>query len=498
MTNRPAPAKGRSARRPRPSSAGCRRRFRPAPERSPGRDAHRVGRAHPHGRRDRPAGRRVPPARARQGPGHPVLRAVRQGPRLRGPLHRPVAPDGRGLSRGDGQLDQQVPELGGRGPREVGAGRLRVRPGRLPRRRPLAGCPRHLVAPGDAGLSRLHRVGGGAALVQRQGRPERHLVLRDEPVAGGVAPAPAPGRHLHLGGGRRLLPRSQPPRRDPLLLRPRVVPLAGHHPPARPRHPRAPQPHERRLDLRAGDADGGGAGRAPPGLLRGLPREPPRHRRVLALPHARLLPHHGADADRGQLGRPGPPSARQLRGLHARGLAGEVARGPRGRALDALLHQLRPGPPEALLRPLPEGRGHRLGEAAEGRAAGPAPGRAVRRAPRERVALDRHPLDEALSPSGRPDAGRRAAEPRVDGHVRRPRRRRHVPHPAARRGDGDHRADRRQALRLVGDDGRRPLPRPARLHAGPEGGHLPRRARPAHADRAGVAPRVTPEARLPR
>ena len=65
------------------------------------------------------------------------------------------------------ELDQQVPELGGRGPREVGAGRLRVRPGGLPRRRPLAGRPRHLVARGRRGTSTTassgRRLSPGAA-----------------------------------------------------------------------------------------------------------------------------------------------------------------------------------------------------------------------------------------------------------------------------------------------------------------------------------------------
>ena len=179
----------------------------------------------------------------------------------------------------------------------------------------------------------------GAAVVQRQGRPQRHLVLRDEPVAGGGAPAAPPRRDLRLGGRRRLLPGSQPPRRDPLLLRPGVVPLAGHHAPARPRDPGPPEPDERGLDLRARDARRGGARGPPAGLLRGLPPESPRHRRVLALAPAGLLADHCPAPVHGELGRPGSPPARQLRGLHAGGVVPEVARGARRRALDALLHR---------------------------------------------------------------------------------------------------------------------------------------------------------------
>src|SRR5262249_56333805 len=71
------------------------------------------------------------------------------------------------------------------------------------------------------------------------------------------------------------------------------------------------------------------------------------------------------------------------------------------RALDTLLHRLRREPPEAVLRPLPEGRGHGLDEAAEGRAAGAPPRRALRRAPRERMAARAHEVDEALPRSER-------------------------------------------------------------------------------------------------
>ena len=71
-----------------------------------------------------------------------------------------------------------------------------------------------------------------------------------------------------------------------------------------------------------------------------------------------------------QLGRPGPAPARQLRGLRARRLQAEVAGGARHRALDALLHRLRPRAAAALLRSFPARQEERLGQAAEGAPAG--------------------------------------------------------------------------------------------------------------------------------
>ena len=58
------------------------------------------------------------------------------------------------------------------------------------------------------GFLRLHRVGCGAAMEQRQGRTERHLLLRDEPMVGRLAATAASGGDLRLGGCRRLLSRS--------------------------------------------------------------------------------------------------------------------------------------------------------------------------------------------------------------------------------------------------------------------------------------------------
>ena len=118
------------------------------------------------------------PDERRPVPGDPDLRPVRQGPAVPGGLSERVGADGREAPGRRRRLDEQVPELGGRRSGEVGAGRLRLRARRLARRRPLAGLHRPLLAARDAGLPRLHRVGGRAAVVERQGRPERHLLLR--------------------------------------------------------------------------------------------------------------------------------------------------------------------------------------------------------------------------------------------------------------------------------------------------------------------------------
>lgn len=53
----------------------------------------------------------------------------------------------------------------------------------------------------SAGFLHLHRVGGDAAVEHRQSGPERDLLSRHEPMAGGRAPAAAPHLHVHFRGG---------------------------------------------------------------------------------------------------------------------------------------------------------------------------------------------------------------------------------------------------------------------------------------------------------
>ena len=189
------------------------------------------------GRRPGAAMRHLPADRRRQISGDHDLWALRQVAALRGPLHRPVAAHVRRPAGRADRLDQQVSVLGGGRSGEMGAGRLRLHPRRQPRRRPLARRHRHLVAARGAGSGAMRRLGRRAALVERQGRPQRHLLLCREPVADGRAAAQASRRDLHMGGRRRFLPRHGAPRRHLLpRLRAGLVEGAGLHRAERARH----------------------------------------------------------------------------------------------------------------------------------------------------------------------------------------------------------------------------------------------------------------------
>ena len=151
-----------------------------------------------------------------------------------------------------------------------------------------------------------------------------------------------------------------------------------------------------------------------------LAQEPRRRRRrgVAAPADRRLLPraHPAVRADRRadplgrELGRPGPASAGQFRGLSRRRLQAEVARSARRHAFLSLLHELRRRITATLLRPLPQGRGYRLGQAAEGRAQYPPAGREVHPARRERMAADAHAVDQVLPERRGSQPGPGAAE----------------------------------------------------------------------------------------
>ena len=90
-------------------------------------------------------------------------------------------------SRRRRRLEQPLSELGSGRSGEMGAARLRLRARRFARRRLLARLHRSFFAARDQGFLRLHRMGRRAAVVERQGRPERHFLLRHQPVARRVA-----------------------------------------------------------------------------------------------------------------------------------------------------------------------------------------------------------------------------------------------------------------------------------------------------------------------
>ena len=247
-------------------------------------------------------------------PGAPELRPLRQVAALRGRLQDRLEPDGGNPSRRDRGLDQPLPELGSVRPGEVGAGRLCLPARRLARLRPHPRPCRALVAARSEGLRPMRRVGGNAGLVERQGGPERHLVLRDEPVAGRVIAAEASRRAVRLGRRGRLLPRPQPPRRHLLHVCPELVRHADQDRAVRPRHQGPPQPHERRLGVRPRHADLRGDGqqslRSRTDLLPARAR-----RRILEGDDARLHQDQRAAAVECELGRQRAAPARQFRGL---------------------------------------------------------------------------------------------------------------------------------------------------------------------------------------
>ena len=106
---------------------------------------------------------------------------------------------------------------------------------------------------------------------------------------------------------------------------------------------------------------------------------------------------------------------------------------PRHRALDPLLHRLRRRPAEEVLRPFPQGRGDRLGQAAEGAAPGAPSRREVRRAARERMAARAHAMDQVLSSIRRLTRCRPTPQTKASSrYLCGLRRRRHLPDRAAR------------------------------------------------------------------
>ena len=214
-------------------------------------------------------------------------------------------------------------------------------------------------------------MGRHAAVEHRQGRHERHLLLRHQPVAGRGA------------ASRRISPRSASGKASPTTIASsrataassRASPTAGTSARccacsmASARKVRAaPSPasrwrdrrHCRPDELAKNAVDAGG--------------EVARRHLVDDYYRARMVAFEqdrSAAAVGRQLGRRGPAPARQFRRLSARRLAAEVARSARRHALHPFLQQLRHGAAEALLRSFPERRRHRLAPAAAGLAQHP-------------------------------------------------------------------------------------------------------------------------------
>ncbi len=296
-------------------------------------------------------------------PGASQPRSLRQVAALRRRLQDRLEAHGGEAAGRDGGIDQQVPELGNLRPGKVGAGWLCLRARRFARLRPFARLRGTLVAARDQGLLQLHRVGRRAAVVERQGRLERHLLLRHQPMAGRQHAAEASCRHLCLGGVCRFLPRAEPQRRHLQHLRAELVRHAGQDRAVRARQQGPPQPHEWRLGVGTGNAHRGRDGRQPLRSRQDLFRAS-AGRRILQGDVAGLVEGQGAAALGRELGRAAAAPARQFRRLLPIGIEAEMARSARHRALDALLHRLRRQSSEEILRLFPQGREERMGQAA--------------------------------------------------------------------------------------------------------------------------------------
>src|SRR5262249_13099872 len=161
----------RPCKQPRTSRRGARRY------------AHRLGRPDHDGRRPRAARRRLSSGQGRPLSGDPELRPLCKGPCFPGRLSERLAAHGRRAPRRHRRIEQPLPELGGGRSREMGAARLRLPARRLAGRRGLARLYQSFFAAGNEGFLRLHRMGRRAAVVKRQGRTQRHLLLRHQSVA---------------------------------------------------------------------------------------------------------------------------------------------------------------------------------------------------------------------------------------------------------------------------------------------------------------------------
>ena len=297
------------------------------------------------------------------------------------------------------RVEQRPPELGGRGPGEVGAGRLLLRPGGLARGGPLAGpasTPSRRGRPGTctSASSGRRRSRGAPARSGLNGisyyaMNQWHVAALHPPHLAAMCVWEGAAdfyRDATYHGGILLLVLAN--------WYGKQVTVVQHGVGERgPRHPVTGEPVAGPETLTDAEL---AAARVPFGeQIRSHPLDdelPPGQVGGLGADHRPV-------ADRGQLGRAGPAHPRQLRGVHPGRGAAQVAGGARPGALDPLLHRLRGGPAETVLRLLPARRRQRLAGPAAGPAAGPPAGR-VHPAGRAGMAAGPHRLAAALPAAG--------------------------------------------------------------------------------------------------
>ena len=250
---------------------------------------------------------------------------------------------------------------------------------------------------------------------QRQGRRQRHLLLCHEPVARGALQPPHLAalciwegssdyyRELARHGGILCDFLGNWSRRQVASVQYGV----GERGPEERGHGRAGR--------RRGDIAGGGAGQAARRRRRRR-AAPPADRLLLPRPPARLRPHRCSDPLGGELGRPGAAPARQFRGLSAAGSKQKWLE-VHGDTHFSHFYSTTASLAAPLLRPFPQGREHRLGQAAAGRAQHPPTGREIHAAGGERMAARAHAVDQVLSAADRPKLEQRATARRGDADL---------------------------------------------------------------------------------
>ena len=410
--------------------------------------AHRLGRPDPDGRRHRAARRRVPPGGRRPLPGDHDARAVREVARLPGRLPAPVGEPGVRAPGRARRLVQPAPELGDRRPGEVGARRLRRDPGRLARRRAVAratwissrrgrratttsassGPPRSRGAPARSGCSASPTTRSTSGRSPRCSRRTWRRSARGRAAATSTATSPGMAASSTSSSGSGTRRRSRACSTASASAARGTGATGGL----------AAGPETlTEQELRANRADTPARGAARTRSLDDYYRDRSPELEKITVPvlSAANWAHH----------------------LHTRGnfegyarasQHAEMAGGARPAALGRVLHRLRSPAAEALLRSLPQGRGHRLGSRSRrscSRSAGSTA--ASRSAPRTEWPLPRTQWTRFhLDIDGRQLAPQPDAD-RAQRDVRRARRRPGVLDAAARAGPGAHRPGQRPGSR---------------------------------------------------